>query len=108
MPSPLVNRFAVYVHLPGQGKVRSPIARDSNFLLAVESCISAYESTGHDSFVIEDRRPARTFTLERRFLLAFVFLRANNRARYFEVLNQLDRSGDQGALESALADYVPL
>jgi len=108
MPSPLVNRYAVYVHLPGQGKVRSPIARDSSLLLAVESCVSACRSTGHDSFVIEDRRPARAFTLERRLLLAFVFLRANSRPRYFEILNQLDRSGDQHTLESVLADYVPL
>lgn len=108
MPSPLVNRYAVYVHLADRGKVRDPIARDPSLFLAVESCVSAYESTGHDSYLIEDRRPARTFTLERRLLLAFVFLRANNRARYFEVLNQLDRSGDQQLLESVLADYVPL
>jgi len=46
--------------------------------------------------------------LERRLLLAFVFLRANSRPRYFEILNQLDRSGDQQTLESVLADYVPL
>jgi hypothetical protein len=46
--------------------------------------------------------------LQRRLLLACVFLRANNRPRYFEVLNQLDRSGDQQSLESLLADSVPL
>jgi hypothetical protein len=108
MPSPYVNRYAVYVHLAGRGKVREPILRKPSFLLAIEGCISAYEKTGHKSYVIEDRRPERTFTLERRLLLACVFLRANNRARYFEVLNQLDRSGDQRSLESHLADSVPL
>jgi hypothetical protein len=108
MPSPQVNRYAVYVHLADRGKVREPISRKPSFLLAVEGCISAYQETGHDSYVIEDRRPERAFTLERRLLLACVFLRANNRARYFEVLNQLDRAGDQRLLESILADSVPL
>jgi hypothetical protein len=108
MPSPHVNRYAVYVHLADRGKVREPISRKPSFLLAVEGCISAYQETGHDSYVIEDRRPERAFTLERRLLLACVFLRANNRARYFEVLNQLDRAGDQRLLESILADSVPL
>jgi hypothetical protein len=108
MPSPHVNRYAVYVHLADRGKVREPISRKPSFLLAVEGCISAYQETGHDSYVIEDRRPERAFTLERRLLLACVFLRANNRARYFEVLNQLDRTGDQRLLESIFADSVPL
>jgi hypothetical protein len=108
MPSPLVNRYAVYIHLADRGKVREPISRKPSFLLAIEGCISAYQATGHDSYVIEDRRPERAFTLERRLLLACVFLRANNRTRYFEVLNQLDRSGDQRALEALLADSVPL
>jgi hypothetical protein len=108
MPSPHVNRYAVYVHLADRGKVREPISRKPSFLLAVEGCISAYQETGHDSYVIEDRRPERAFTLERRLLLACVFLRANNRRRYFEVLNQLDRAGDQRLLESILADSVPL
>ncbi len=108
MPSPHVNRYAVYVHVADRGKVRQPISRKPSFLLAVEGCISAYQETGHDSYVIEDRRPERAFTLERRLLLACVFLRANNRARYFEVLNQLDRAGDQRLLESILADSVPL
>lgn len=108
MPSPFVNRYAIYVHLAGRGKVREPISRKPSLLLAVEGCIAAYEETGHESYVIEDRRPERAFTLERRLLLACVFLRANNRPRYFEVLNQLDRSGDQRSLESLLADSVPL
>ena len=108
MPSPLVNRYAVYVRLAERGKVREPISREPSLLLAVGACISAYETTGHDSFLIEDRRPARTFVLGRSLLLGCVFLRANNRPRYFEVLNQLDRSGDQGTLESLLADSVPL
>jgi hypothetical protein len=108
MPSPLVNRYSVYVHLEDRGKVREPISRKPSFLLAVEGCIAAYEETGHESYVIEDRRPERAFTVSRRLLLACVFLRANNRARYFDVLNQLDRSGDQRSLESLLADSVPM
>ena len=108
MPSPLVNRYAVFVHMPGIGKVREPIARDPSLFLAVESCLSGYELTGHDSYVIEDQRPARAFTLTRKYLLAFVFLRAHHRDRYFEVLNHLDRFGDQPALESMLAEYVPV
>lgn len=108
MPSALVNRYSVYVSMPERGKVRKPIARNPSLMLAVESCFAAYESTGHSSYVIEDQRPARTFTLDRRLLLACVFLRANNRPRYFEVLNHLDRSGDQRTLESLLADSVPL
>src|SRR6266849_7306577 len=75
MPSPHVNRYAVYVHVADRGKVRQPISRKPSFLLAVEGCISAYQETGHDSYVIEDRRPDRAFTLERRLLLACVFLR---------------------------------
>ena len=108
MPSPFVNRYAVYVHLSDRGKVREPISRKPSFLLAIEGCISAYQDTGHDSYVIEDRRPERAFTLGRGLLLACVFLRANNRPRYFEVLNQLDRAGDQRSLEALLADSVPL
>ena len=108
MPSPLVNRYAVYVHLSDRGKVREPISRKPSLLLAVEGCISAYETTGHESYVIEDRRPTRAFTVGRRLLLACVFLRANDRPRYFEVMNQLDRSGDQRTFESLLADSAPL
>jgi len=108
MPSPLVNRYAVYVHLADRGKVRKPISRKPSLLLAVEGCISAYETTGHESYVIEDSRPMRAFTVGRRLLLACVFLRANDRPRYFEVLNELDRSGDQRTFESLLADSAPL
>ena len=108
MPSPLVNRYAVYVSLPGKGKLRKPIAKDPSLVLAIESCFGAYEETGHESFVIEDDRPARVFTLNRRLLLALLFVRANDRMQYFEVLNRLDRSGDQQALESSLAGHVPL
>lgn len=107
MPSPLVNRYSVYVHFRDRGKVRGPINREPSLFLAVEACITAFEATGHDSYAIEDRGPARAFTLDRRLLLACVFLRANDRPRYFEVLNRLDRSGDQRALESVLADSVP-
>ena len=108
MPSPLVNRYAVYVSLPGRGKVRRALANYPSLMLAIESCFAAYESTGHETYVIEDRRPARAFSLDRRLLFAFLFLRANDRARYFDVLNRFDRSGDQRSLESALADHVPI
>jgi hypothetical protein len=108
MPSSLVNRYSVYVSIPGKGKVRRPISRDPSLFLAVERCIDAYETTGHGAYVVEDNRPVRAFTLERKLLLAFVFLRANDRARYFAVLNQLDRSGDQDVMESSLADYIPI
>jgi len=108
MPSPLVNRYSVYVSLPEKGKVRRPIAKDPSLLLAIESCVAAYETTGHVSYTVEDHRPVRAFTLDRKLLLAAIFLRANNRTRYFEVLNRLDRSGDQDALEASLADYIPM
>jgi hypothetical protein len=108
MPSPLVNRYSVYVSMPDRGKVRKPIARNPSFMLAVESCIAAYESTGHLSYVIEDLRPARIFTLDRRVLLGLLFLRSNSRSRYFELLNLLDRSGDQHVLESTLGEHASL
>jgi hypothetical protein len=105
MSSALVNRYSVYVSMPERGKVREPIARNPSLMLAVESCIAAYESTGHFSYVIEDQRPARIFALDRRVLLGLVFLRSNSRSRYFELLNQLDRSGDQHVLESAVGEH---
>ena len=104
MPSPLVNRYSVYFHLADAGKVRQSIAKDPSLLMAVESCLAAYEATGHFGYVIEGERPRRVFTLDRKLLLALVFLRANDRAHYLEVLNRLDRSGDQDALESSLSD----
>jgi len=108
MPSALVNRYSVFVSMPETGKVRKPIARNPSLMLAVESCIAAYESTGHFSYVIEDQRPARTFALDRRALLGLLFLRSNSRLRYFELMNQLDRSGDQLVLESALEKQAQL
>ena len=107
MPSALVNRYSVYVSMPERGKVREPIARNASLMLAVESCIAAYESTGHFSYVIEDQRPPRIFALDRRVLLGLLFLRSNSRLRYFELLNQLDRSGDQRLLESAVGEHFP-
>jgi len=94
--------------MPERGKVREPIARNASLMLAVESCIAAYESPGHFSYVIEDQRPARIFALDRRALLGLLFLRSNSRSRYFELLNQLDRSGDQRVLESALEKQAQL
>lgn len=108
MPSPLVNRYAVYVFLPDKGKVRRSIARDPSLMMAVESCLSAYESTGHLAYVIEDERKSRVFTLNRRLLLALLFAKSSDRTRYFEILNRLDRSGDQAALESSLRTDIDL
>src|SRR5437879_7985962 len=96
MPSPLVNRYAVYVHLADRGKVRKPISRKPSLLLAVEGCISAYETTGHESYVIEDSRPMRAFTVGRRFLLPSAFPRATARPRISGALNHLNRPGVHG------------
>ena len=106
MPSPLVNRYFVFVSLPDKGKVRRPIAKDPSLMIAVESCLSAYKTTGHLDFVIEDGRKSRVFTLDRRSILALLFVKTSNRTRYFEILNRIDRSGDQKTLESALAEDV--
>jgi hypothetical protein len=103
MPSPLVNRYSVYVHLAGRGKVREPIARNPSLLLALESCFSAYEETGHIAYVIEDRRPSRTFTVDRKLLLAFLYVKAHDQAQYYEILNRLDRSGVQDDMEAAVS-----
>src|SRR5256886_1102361 len=43
MPSSLVNRYAVYVSLVDRGKVREPVARNPNLVLAEEGCFSAFE-----------------------------------------------------------------
>jgi len=103
MPSPLVNRYAVFVSLSDRGKVREPIARNPSFMLAVESCFSAYEETGHNAYVIEDRRPSRVFTLDRKLMLALLYVKTNDRAQYFDILNRLDRSGEQRDMEAFLA-----
>jgi len=103
MPSSLLNRYAVYVSLVDRGKVREPIARNPNLMLAVESCFSAYEETGHSAYVIEDHRPARAFTLDRKVLLSLLYVKTNDRERYFEILNRLDRSGEQRDMEAMLA-----
>lgn len=106
MPSPLVHKYAVYVHLSETGKVRQAISRETSLFLAVESCIAAYKSTGHFGYWIEDQRTHRTFVLDRQLFLALVLLKASDQARYFRVLNQLDQSGDQAQLESNLSDFL--
>lgn len=108
MPSSLVNRYSVYVHLPGQGKVRRPIARDPSLFLAVESCISAYGSTGHDAYVIEDMRRHRVFRVDRTLLLRVLLLKSQNETLYFDIMNRLDRSGGQDEMESFLADHAAI
>ena len=103
MPSPFVNRYAVYVSLADRGKVREPISRNPSFILAIESCFSAYEETGHSAYVIEDHRPSRVLTLDRKLMLALLYIKTNDRTEYFEILNRLDRSGEQRDMEAMLA-----
>ncbi len=110
MPNPLVNRYAVYFHLGEEGRVKRTLTRSTNLLMAVESCISAYRATGHLGYMIEDEGQGqhRAFFLDRKALLRFLFLKANDENRFFEILNRLDRSGGQAELESSLADEAPI
>ena len=108
MPSALVNRYAVHFRLEKEGKVRGVISRDASLFMAIESCLAAYEATGHQGFVIEDQRRDRIFRLDRNLLLRILFLKASNRSRYFEVFNGLETSGGQAELESLLADFAPI
>jgi hypothetical protein len=106
MPSPLVNRYAIYFQLPDQGKVRQSIAREPSLLMAVENCLNAYQATGHTGFVIDDTRARREFHVEREVLLQLLFLRHQDRTRYFDILNRLDRQGGQEELVSFLAAHA--
>ncbi len=108
MPSPLVNRYEIYFHLPDQGKVPQTIAREPSLLMAVESCLMSYQATGHTDFVIEDPRKHREFQVERDLLLRLIFLRHHDRTRYFEILNRLDREGSQTELVSFLATHAQM
>ena len=108
MPSPLVHRYAVYAHLGEEGKVNRILSRATNLFMAVEGCLSAYQTTGHTGYLIEDQIRERTFVLERTTLLRLAFVRANDQGRYFELLNRLDRSGDQKSMESFLSENAPL
>ncbi len=106
MPSPLVNRYAIYFQLLDQGKVRQSIAREPSLLMAVENCLNTYQATGHTGFVIDDTRAHREFHIERDVLLQLVYLRHQDRTRFFEILNRLDRQGDQGELVSFLDSHA--
>ncbi len=108
MPSPLVNRYAIYFHLPDQGKVPRPITQEPSLLMAIENCLMTYQATGHTGFVIEDPRKHREFHVERDLLLRLIFLRHNDRTRYFEILNRLDREGSQEELVSFLAAHAQM
>ena len=92
MPSRLVHRYVVFVHLPGEGTVRTVIARHPSFFVAVESCIAAYEGTGHLGYAIEDERRRRAFRLDRDLLLRLVYLRAHDQAAFFALLSLESRS----------------
>ena len=107
MTSPLVDKYAVHFYIEEGGKVKQVISRETSLFLAVESCLAAYKATGHFGYWIEDRRAHRTFRIDRRLLLALMFLKASDQAQYFRVLNRLDRSGDQAMLESSLSDFFP-
>ena len=106
MPSPLVNRYAIYLQVPDHGKVQQSIAREPSLLMAVENCLNAYQATGHTGFVIDDTRAHREFHVEREVLLQLLFLRHQDRTRYFEILNRLDRQGGQDELVSFLAAHA--
>jgi hypothetical protein len=106
MPSPLVNRYAIYFELPDHGKVPQSIAREPSLLMAVENCLNTYQATGHTGFVIDDTRAHREFHVQRDVLLQLVFLRHQDRTRYFEILNRLDRQGGQDELVSFLAVHA--
>lgn len=108
MPSRLVNRYAVYFHLPDRGRVRQTVARDPSLLIAIESCLTAYRDTGHLDYVIEDERRRREFSIDRDILLRLLFLKHNDSTRYFELLNRLDRGGGQEDLASFLRANVRL
>jgi len=108
MPSPLVNRYAIYFHLSDRGKVRQTIAREPSLLMAVENCLLSYQDTGHTGFVIEDPRKHREFQIDRDLLLRLMFLRHHDRTRYFEILNRLDREGSQKELVSFLAAHAQM
>jgi hypothetical protein len=106
MPSPLVNRYAIYFELPDHGKVPQSIAREPSLLMAVENCLNTYQAIGHAGFVIDDTRAHREFHVQRDILLQLVFLRHQDRTRYFEILNRLDRQGGQDELVSFLAAHA--
>ncbi len=69
MPSPLVNRYAIYFELPDHGKVPQSIAREPSLLMAVENCLNTYQATGHTGFAIDDTRAHREFHVQRDILL---------------------------------------
>jgi len=108
MPSPLVNRYAVHFNLPEEGKVPQTIGQEPSLLMAVESCLKAHRSTGHTDFVIEDTGKRRQFLVTRDRLLRLIYLRHNDRPRYFEILNRLDRDGNQDELASFLVQHAPI
>lgn len=108
MPSSLVKRYAVYFVLEDERRVAKSISRDPSFLVAVESCLGAYRSTGHMGFRIEDARRQREFLLNRTLLLRLLFLKSQNESLYFDILNRLDRSGGQQEMESFLAEHATL
>ena len=106
MPSPLVNRYAVYFQLDRDAKVAKAISRHTSFLVAVESCLAAYRETGHMGFRIEDVRRHREFRLNRTLVLRVMLLKSQNEPLYFDIMNRLDRSGGQREMESYLADHA--
>ena len=106
MPSVLVNRYAVFFYFPVDGKVAEPISREPSLLMAVESSVSTYRATGHVSYLIEDQRKGRQFVVDRDVLLRLLFLKRNDRTRYFEILNRLDRVGNQEELVSFLVAHA--
>jgi len=108
MPSRLVHRYVVFVHLPAEGTVPRAISRHPSFFVAVESCLAAVETTGHFGYAIEDERRHRAFVLDRDLLLRLVYLRAHDQAAFYGLLNRLDRTGGQTDLETFLAEHAAI
>src|SRR2546428_241283 len=96
MPSPLVNRYAIYFQLPDQGKVPQSIAREPSLLMAVENCLNPYQATGHTGFVIDDTRAHRVLHVEPAVLLQLLFLRHQDRTHHREHSRPV---GPRGAAE---------
>ncbi|MCI4347843.1 MAG: hypothetical protein L3J97_04400 [Thermoplasmata archaeon] len=108
MPSVLVSRYAVYFRLDGGKKVRRTIGRYPSLLVAIEGCFGTYRATGHQDYAIEDQRRGCEFLINRDLLLRLLFLKRHDQARYFDILNLLDRQGDQEELVLLLRTHAPI
>ncbi|MEE9164349.1 MAG: hypothetical protein V3U17_06115 [Thermoplasmata archaeon] len=107
MPQSLVDRYVIRFRLD-DAKIKTPVNRTTNLFMAVEECLSTYAETGHTDYVIEDRREAREFPLDRSLLLRLLYLRTSEEDRYYEILNRLDREGNREDLSAYIARHANL